>query len=68
MDEPDSDHDLLESYPTLSSPLKYFILLVGFMVIPVGLGVYFYGGGKERLAKLKSKKNKGYEKVESERV
>nr|XP_019044906.1 peptidyl-prolyl cis-trans isomerase B [Kwoniella bestiolae CBS 10118]OCF23836.1 peptidyl-prolyl cis-trans isomerase B [Kwoniella bestiolae CBS 10118] len=62
LDEP----DFLE-YTTLSSPLKYFLLLVGFMVIPVGLGVYFYGGGKERLSKVKAKKG-GYEKVESERV
>ncbi|WWC90562.1 uncharacterized protein L201_005498 [Kwoniella dendrophila CBS 6074] len=65
--------DESEEYPTLSSPLKYGIFLVFFIVLPVGAGVYFYGGGKEKLRRLRSNsKSKGkggiYEKIESERV
>jgi len=52
-----------ESYPTLSSPSKYFILLLFFIAGPVGAGVYFYGGGKERVRRW-SGKGKGYEKVD----
>ncbi|ODN83599.1 peptidyl-prolyl cis-trans isomerase B [Cryptococcus amylolentus CBS 6039] len=54
-----------EEYATIASPGKYFILLVLFVVAPVGAGVYFYGGGKER---VKQWRGQGYEKVEEERV
>ncbi|WVQ79708.1 hypothetical protein IAT38_001808 [Cryptococcus sp. DSM 104549] len=54
--------DLDTEYPTLSSPTKYFIFLVFFIVLPVGAGVFFYGGGKERWRKWRA--SKGYEKVE----
>ncbi|WRT68611.1 uncharacterized protein IL334_005589 [Kwoniella shivajii] len=62
LDEP----EFLQSYPTLSSPFKYFIFLSFFVVLPVGAGVYFYGGGKEKFRKWKS--NKGYQKVQGDRV
>ncbi|WVQ72034.1 hypothetical protein IAR50_001578 [Cryptococcus sp. DSM 104548] len=52
-------------YATIASPGKYFILLVLFVVAPVGAGVYFYGGGKER---FRAWRGQGYEKVEEERV
>ncbi|WVQ95146.1 hypothetical protein IAU59_002240 [Kwoniella sp. CBS 9459] len=64
----DDDESLLggTSYPTLSSPSKYLIFLVFFVICPVGAGVYFYGGGKERMRAWKSRK--GYEKVEHSRA
>lgn len=58
-----SDLDL-DTYPTLSSPLKYFLALVFFVVCPVGAWVYFYGGGKERVKRWNATRGKGYEKVD----
>ena len=50
-------------YKTIASPSKYLLLLLFFVVGPVGAGVYFYGGGKERVTRWRSGKGKGYEKV-----
>ncbi|KAK4686443.1 hypothetical protein P7C73_g3692, partial [Tremellales sp. Uapishka_1] len=55
-----------ESYSTLSSPFKYFLFLTCFVVAPVGAGVFFYGGGKERVRRWRL--GKGYEKMEMGRA
>ncbi|OWT38278.1 peptidyl-prolyl cis-trans isomerase B [Cryptococcus neoformans Bt1] len=60
-----------EEYATISSPSKYFIFFAAFVILPVGAGVYFYGGGKERMKKWKwnglgQRKGKKYQKVEDE--
>lgn len=41
-----------EEYATISSPSKYLIFFAAFVILPVGAGVYFYGGGKERMKKM----------------
>lgn len=43
------NHDDEEEYATISSPSKYLIFFAAFVILPVGAGVYFYGGGKERM-------------------
>ncbi|WWC63505.1 uncharacterized protein I303_106108 [Kwoniella dejecticola CBS 10117] len=68
VDEYDMDEPEFEAYPTLSSPSKYLIFFAFFIIVPVGAGVYFYGGGKERVAKWRDTKGKGYAKVENQRV
>ncbi|WVF67480.1 hypothetical protein IAT40_002236 [Kwoniella sp. CBS 6097] len=68
MEEQENEQGLGSSYPTLSSPSKYLIFLVFFVVCPVGAGVYFYGGGKERVKAWKGRGRKGYEKVEHSRA
>ncbi|KAL0247356.1 peptidyl-prolyl cis-trans isomerase B [Cryptococcus tetragattii IND107] len=60
-----------EEYATISSPSKYLIFFAAFVILPVGAGVYFYGGGKERMKKWKwnrfrQGKGKKYQKVEDE--
>jgi hypothetical protein len=52
----------LETYPTLSSPSKYFFFLAFFVVCPVGAWVFFYGGGKEKVRRWKA--SRGYAKVD----
>jgi hypothetical protein len=52
-------------FKTISSPIKYAAFFLLFVIVPVGAGVYFFGGGKERMKRWKGKKGKGYEKVES---
>lgn len=69
MDNDNGDDE--EAYATISSPGKYFILFAAFVILPVGAGVYFYGGGKERMKKWKwnglgQRKGKKYQKVEDE--
>lgn len=65
------NHDDEEEYATISSPSKYLIFFAAFVILPVGAGVYFYGGGKERMKKWKwnrfrQGKGKKYQKVEDE--
>lgn len=72
IDESAADSDMAESeldidmdtYPTLSSPIKYFLAMLLFVVFPVGAWVYFYGGGKQRVQKWNASRGKGYEKVD----
>ncbi|GFZ50786.1 hypothetical protein JCM24511_08544 [Saitozyma sp. JCM 24511] len=52
-------------FKTISSPVKYAAFFLLFVIVPVGAGVYFFGGGKERMKRWKGRKGKGYEKVES---
>ncbi|RXK36943.1 hypothetical protein M231_05776 [Tremella mesenterica] len=56
-----------ESYPTLSSPTKYLAFFVFFVILPTGAGVYYYGGGKERVRRWR-RGSKGYEKIEMSRA
>ncbi|KAK8854611.1 peptidyl-prolyl cis-trans isomerase B [Kwoniella newhampshirensis] len=56
------DPDFPTSYPTLSSPIMYLVFLLFFVVVPVGAGVYFYGGKGAMIKKWRAK-TKGYEKV-----
>jgi hypothetical protein len=51
-----------ELYPTLASPLSYFLLISIFVVCPVGAWVFFYGGGKERFRRWRA--TKAYEKMD----
>jgi hypothetical protein len=60
LEEPES------SYPTLSSPSKYFYLFLFFVIGPVGAGVYFHGGGRERVKRWR--RGKDYEKLEMGRA
>jgi len=64
IDDELDDTTLDETNPTISSPLKYVVLFLFFMIIPVGAWVYFYGGGKERIRRMRNVKGKGYERVE----
>jgi hypothetical protein len=52
-------------FRTISSPVKYAAFFLVFVIVPVGAGVYFFGGGKERMKRWKGRKGRGYEKVES---
>ena len=70
IDESAADADMadldidMDTYPTLSSPIKYFLAMLLFVVFPVGAWVYFYGGGKQRVQKWNASRSKGYEKVD----
>lgn len=62
-----SDMDAGEGeYKAPSSPSKYLVLFAVFVIAPVGAGVYFYGGGKERVKRWQGKR--GYEKIEMGRA
>jgi hypothetical protein len=50
-----------EEYENLSHPLRYFLLLLVFVVVPVGAYVYFYKGGKQRIALMMGRND--YEKM-----
>lgn len=50
-----------EEYATISSPSKYFWFFVFFVIAPVAAGVYFYGGGREKVNKWRG--GKSYEKL-----
>lgn len=65
------NHDDEEDYATISSPSKYLIFFAAFVILPVSAGVYFYGGGKEKMKKWKWNrfrpgKGKKYQKVQDE--
>lgn len=67
----DEEEEGEEEYATISSPSKYLIFFAAFVILPVGAGVYFYGGKKERMKKWKwnrfrQGKGKKYQKVEDE--
>ena len=55
-------------YQAIGSPFKWFLLIAIFVVLPVGAGVYFFGGGKERMKRYRVTKGKGYERVEMTRA
>lgn len=56
------DEELYEEYKTISSPFKYFAFFAIFIILPVAIGVYFYGGGKEKVNKWRAKDS--YEKIQ----
>jgi hypothetical protein len=57
-----------EDFSTISSPSKYFVFFAFFVIVPVGAGVYFYGGGRERVQAWRGRKGKGYERMEMGRA
>lgn len=48
-------------YTTISSPFKYAALFGVFIILPVGLYVYFYRGGKDKVRRWRE--SFGYQKV-----
>jgi hypothetical protein len=56
------DEELYEEYKTISSPFKYFAFFAIFIILPVAIGVYFYGGGREKVNKWRAKGS--YEKIQ----
>ncbi|KAK1927304.1 peptidylprolyl isomerase B [Papiliotrema laurentii] len=51
--------DVDEEYTTLSDPTKYALFFMAFVILPVGLYVYFYRGGRERMQRWRA----GYQTV-----
>lgn len=60
-DELLSQEELDMDYKTISNPFKYAAFFGAFVILPVGLYVYFYRGGKENVKRWRSRF--GYEKV-----
>jgi hypothetical protein len=61
-----SEEDLDMEYKTISSPAKYAAFFGVFVILPVGVYVYFYRGGRERVKRWRE--SFGYQKIVSGKV